>query len=142
MNNELASWVNGIASHTKPEKVHFCDGSPAEARALEIQMVSDRTLVPLNEEAFPRCFLHRSQPNDVARTEKLTFICTDDAEDAGPTNNWMAPTNAESDVWPLFAGSMRGRTMYVVPYLMGPSGSQYVRAGVQVTDSPYVAASL
>lgn len=142
MNKELTAWVNGIASHTKPDRVHFCDGSPAEARQLEERMVADGTLIRLNEETNPRSFVHRSNPSDVARTEKLTFICSKDQDDAGPTNNWMAPANAESDVWPLFAGSMRGRTMYVVPYLMGPSGSKYSRVGVELTDSAYVARSL
>jgi phosphoenolpyruvate carboxykinase (GTP) len=142
MNQELRDWVNDVAAHTKPDKVHFCDGSAPEARALEEQMLADGTLIRLNESLFPRSFLHRSHPSDVARTEKLTFICTEKAEDAGPNNNWMAPTNAESDIWPLFEGSMRGRTMYVVPYLMGPSGSPYSRVGVEITDSAYVVLSL
>jgi phosphoenolpyruvate carboxykinase (GTP) len=141
MNKELADWVNGIASHTKPDNVHFCDGSPAEARSLEAKMVADGTLIPLSD-SHPHGFLHRSHPTDVARTEKLTFICSENADDAGPTNNWMAPGNADNDVWPLFAGAMKGRTMYVVPYLMGPSRSPYARAGVQLTDSPYAALSL
>jgi phosphoenolpyruvate carboxykinase (GTP) len=142
MNKELSDWVNGVASFTKPERVAFCDGGVIEARMLEERMLADGTLLRLNESAHPRSFLHRSHPSDVARTEKLTFICTKDQDDAGPTNNWMAPTNADSDVWPLFEGSMRGRTMYVVPYLMGPPESPYSRVGVELTDSAYVAASL
>jgi phosphoenolpyruvate carboxykinase (GTP) len=142
MNKELSDWVNSVASFTKPERVSFCDGGVIEARMLEERMVADGTLLRLNESSNPRSFLHRSHPSDVARTEKLTFICTESQDDAGPTNNWMAPANAESDIWPRFEGSMRGRTMYVVPYLMGPSESPYSRVGVELTDSPYVAASL
>src|SRR5689334_14080599 len=117
MNKELSDWVNSVASYTKPDRVSFCDGGVIEARMLQERMLADGTLLRLNESAYPRSFLHRSHPSDVARTEKLTFICTKDQDDAGPTNNWMAPTNADSDIWPLFEGSMRGRTMYVVPYL-------------------------
>jgi phosphoenolpyruvate carboxykinase (GTP) len=142
MNKELAAWVQSVASYTKPDTVQFCDGSATEARALEELMVRDGTLLRLNERSFPRSFLHRSDQSDVARTEKLTFISSNERDDAGPTNNWMAPSNAENEVWPLFDGAMRGRTMYVVPYLMGPSGSPYARVGVEVTDSAYVALSL
>ena len=116
--------------------------SALEALSLEDGMLADGTLIRLNEAAFSRCFLHRSHPSDVARTEHLTFICSNREDDAGPTNNWMAPEEAERRVWPLFAGAMRGRTMDVVPYLMGPSGSRYSRVGVQLTDSAYVVASL
>jgi phosphoenolpyruvate carboxykinase (GTP) len=142
MNKELSDWVNSVASHTKPDRISFCDGGVIEARVLEERMVADGTLEHLNEFSHPRSFLHRSHPSDVARTEKLTFICTKNQDDAGPTNNWMAPANADSDVWPVFEGSMRGRTMYVVPYLMGPAESPYSRVGVEVTDSAYVVASL
>ena len=123
MNEDLSSWVQSVAAHTKPDAVHFCDGTILEARTLEQQMLASGTLIALNDDAYPRSFLHRSNPNDVARTEQLTFICSKNAEDAGPTNNWMAPSDAERNVWPLFEGAMRGRTMYVVPYLMGPSRS-------------------
>src|SRR5262249_22207965 len=95
-----------------------------------------------NEREFPHSFLHRSNPSDVARTEHLTFICTEDQDDAGPTNNWMSPQDAERTVWALFAGAMKGRTMYVVPYVMRPPGSKASRVGVQLTDSPYVVSSL
>ena len=142
MNEKLATWVETVAAHTKPDRIHFCDGSSAEALGLEGRMVSDGTLHGLNEASFPHSFLHRSDPTDVARTEKLTFISARSQGDVGPTNNWMAPDNAASDVWPLFSESMRGRTMYVVPYLMGPPGSPYARVGVEITDSAYVVASL
>jgi phosphoenolpyruvate carboxykinase (GTP) len=142
MNKSLLAWVNEIAEHTKPADVHWCDGSEREARSLEDRMVADGTLTRLNETRFPRSFLHRSSPTDVARTEHLTFICSPQRDAAGPTNNWMSPEDAESKIWPLFAGAMQGRTMYVVPYLMGPVGSKYSRVGVQLTDSPYVVANL
>ncbi len=141
-NEALKAWVQLVAEHTRPDAVHLCDGSALEARSLEERMVADGTLIRLNQESHPRSFLHRSNPTDVARTEHLTFICSNEEVDAGPTNNWMSPDMAEQKVWPLFAGAMRGRTMYVVPYVMGPPGSRYSRVGVQVTDSPYVVASL
>ncbi len=142
INEALSAWVREVADHAKPEAIRWCDGSALEALSLEDGMLADGTLIRLNEAAFSRCFLHRSHPSDVARTEHLTFICSNREDDAGPTNNWMAPEEAERRVWPLFAGAMRGRTMYVVPYLMGPSGSRYSRVGVQLTDSAYVVASL
>ncbi len=138
----LNAWVQAVAEHTRPEAVRWCDGSTLEARSLEDRMVADGTLLRLNDETHPKSFLHRSSPTDVARTEHLTFICSSQEADAGPTNNWMAPDAAERTVWPLFAGAMKGRTMYVVPYVMGPPGSQHSRVGVQLTDSPYVVANL
>ncbi len=123
--NAVAAWVDEVARTTRPKQVVWCDGSEQEAEHLLTQMRDDGTLLPLNPGAWPNCYLHRSDPQDVARTEHLTFICSERAEDAGPTNNWMAPAEAEANVWPLFNGSMRGRTMYVVPYLMGPVGSPY-----------------
>ncbi|HYE98261.1 MAG TPA: phosphoenolpyruvate carboxykinase (GTP) [Planctomycetota bacterium] len=138
----LAEWVEEVARSTRPAAVVWCDGSDEEARRLVEQMSADGTLRPLDAAAFPGCYLHRSHPSDVARSEHLTFICTERAEDAGPTNNWMSPAEAEQRVRPLFEGAMQGRTMYVVPYLLGPAGSPYARAGVEVTDSPYVALSL
>jgi phosphoenolpyruvate carboxykinase (GTP) len=105
-------------------------------------MLKDGTFVELNQKTFPRCYLHRSNSNDVARTENLTFICTRKKEDAGPTNNWMAPADAKEKIRPLFDGAMKGRTMYVVPYIMGPVSSPYSKIGVEITDSAYVAASM
>lgn len=105
-------------------------------------MVSDGVAVRLNEKTYPNCFLHRSDPTDVARTENLTFICTRSKDNAGPTNNWMDPREAKEKIGPLFDGSMKGRTMYVIPYLMGPVGSPYSRVGVEITDSLYVAANM
>jgi phosphoenolpyruvate carboxykinase (GTP) len=105
-------------------------------------MLRDGTLIRLNQKSYPGCYLHRSHPSDVARTEHLTFICTSRKEDAGPTNNWMAPKEARERVGKLFEGSMKGRTMYVVPYLMGPAGSPYSKLGVEITDSPYVVVNM
>ena len=139
---ELTTWVNEVDSYVKPDGIRWCDGSKLEARSLEDRMVEAGTLTPLNEERFPHGFVHRSDPTDVARTEHLTFICSKSDDDAGPTNNWMSPADATARVWPLFAGAMKGRTMYVVPYLMGPPGSRSARVGVQLTDSPYVVANL
>ena len=127
---------------TRPDRVVWCDGGEEEYRGLVDEMVRTGTLIPLNPDAYPGCYLHRSHPSDVARSEQLTFICTESAEDAGPTNNWMSPAEAESRVGPLFRDCMRGRTLYVVPYLMGPVGSPYAKVGIEITDSPYVAASL
>jgi phosphoenolpyruvate carboxykinase (GTP) len=105
-------------------------------------MVDNGTLIRLNQAALPGCYLHRSNPQDVARTEHLTFICSERPEDAGPTNNWMSPADARERVWPLFSGAMRGRTMYVVPYIIGPVASPNARVGVEITDSPYVVANM
>src|SRR5919202_4480079 len=142
MTSSVEEWVDEVARTTHPDKVVWCDGSDAENDRLIEQMVSDATLIRLNQERLPNCFLHRSHPQDVARTEHLTFICSEHPEDAGPTNNWMSPSDAKARVWPLFNNSMRGRTMYVVPYVMGPVASPYATVGVEVTDSPYVVANM
>jgi phosphoenolpyruvate carboxykinase (GTP) len=105
-------------------------------------MLADGTLLPLNQKTYPSCYLHRSHPSDVARTEQLTFICTRERDGAGPTNNWIAPVEAKATAGALLRGSMRGRTMYVIPYLMGPAGSPMSRVGLMVTDSAYVVASM
>ncbi|MFL6621969.1 MAG: phosphoenolpyruvate carboxykinase (GTP) [Sulfurifustaceae bacterium] len=141
-NKALADWVGEVARYTKPDRVHWCDGSEAENAALIKQMLADGTLHTLNAQTNPGCYLHRSNPSDVARTEHLTFICSPSQADAGPTNNWMSPEEARQKVWPLFAGSMKGRTLYVVPYLMGPDSSPYSKVGVEITDSPYVVVSM
>src|ERR1051325_6924202 len=138
----IEQWVNEVAALTKPAQIHWCDGSEAEIASLTEQMLGDGTLHRLNAREYPGCFLHRSNPNDVARTEHLTFICSKTKEEAGPTNNWMAPADAKARVRPLFDGAMRGRTMYVIPYLMGPAGSPFSKVGVEVTDSSYVVANM
>jgi phosphoenolpyruvate carboxykinase (GTP) len=138
----VEKWVDECTGLTKPAKVVWCDGSQAENDRLVDEMLRDGTYHRLNEKTHPRCYLHRSNPNDVARTENLTFICTRTKDTAGPTNNWMAPREAKDKVRPLFDGAMKGRTMYVVPYILGPAKSAYSKVGVEVTDSPYVVASM
>jgi phosphoenolpyruvate carboxykinase (GTP) len=135
-------WVEEVAATTRPERVVWCDGSEAENQRLREQMIADGTLQELNQKEAPGCTLHRSHPSDVARTEHLTFIATRKQEDVGPTNNWMSPGDAREKVGPLFKGAMQGRTMYVIPYVMGPLGSPFSKVGVEVTDSPYVVANM
>jgi phosphoenolpyruvate carboxykinase (GTP) len=138
----VEKWVDECARLTKPSSVVWCDGSQAENDRLVDQMLRDGTYIALNEKTHSRCYLHRSNPNDVARTENLTFICTRTQEAAGPTNNWMAPQAAKDKVRPLFDGAMKGRSMYVIPYILGAANSPYSKIGVEVTDSPYVVASM
>ena len=142
MASALEKWVDESARLTRAAKVVYCDGSQGEYDRLVSAMLGDGALIELNPKTHPRSYLHRSNPNDVARTEGLTFICTPRQEDAGPTNNWMAPEQAKERVRPLFEGAMQGRTMYVVPYIMGPANSPYSQIGVEITDSPYVVASM
>ena len=141
-NQALARWIEEVAALTQPDSIHWCDGSEAESERLVERMLDDGTLLRLNEKTHPNCFLHRSAPSDVARVEHLTFVCTRDQVDAGQNNNWMDPAEARRLMDGLYAGCMRGRTMYVIPYLMGPYGSPFSRAGVEVTDSPYVVANM
>ncbi|HJQ82778.1 MAG TPA: phosphoenolpyruvate carboxykinase (GTP) [Candidatus Binatia bacterium] len=142
VNRALQSWVDEVARLTKPARVAWVDGSQQENDRLIAEMLDQRVLHRLNPERFPNCYLHRSDPNDVARTEHLTFICSRRKEDAGPTNNWMDPAEAKQKVGELFDGAMQGRTMYVIPYVMGPLGSPLSKVGVEITDSPYVVANM
>ena len=135
-------WVDEVARLTQPARVTWCDGSKAEYDGLIEAMLADGTLIALNPRTYPNCYLHRSHPQDVARTEQLTFICTREKDDAGSNNNWMAPAEGKERAGQYFRGAMRGRTMYVIPYLMGPAGSSMSRAGIMVTDSAYVVASM
>ncbi|MEO8800493.1 MAG: phosphoenolpyruvate carboxykinase (GTP) [Polyangiaceae bacterium] len=137
-NTHLTKWVAEMADLCKPDKIVFCDGSEDEKKRLTDEAVEKGVLIPLNQQKLPGCYLHRSNPNDVARVEQLTFICTPTKDQAGPTNNWMAPTDAYDKLGKLFDGSMKGRTMYVVPYCMGPLGSPFSKIGIEVTDSIYV----
>ena len=142
MATPVEQWVDECARLMKPAKTVWCDGSQAENDGLVDEMLRDGTYIALNEKTHQRCYLHRSNPNDVARTENLTFICTRTKDAAGPTNNWMAPQEAKDKVRPLFDGAMKNRTMYVIPYILGPEKSPYSKVGVEVTDSPYVVASM
>ena len=142
MATPLESWVEEVSRLTTPKKIHWCDGSAQEYENLVDGMLRGGSLNELNSKTYPKCYLHRSNPNDVARTEGVTFICSREKSDAGPTNNWMAPQEAKQKVEPLFRGVMKDRTMYVVPYILGPEKSPYSKVGVEVTDSPYVAASM
>src|SRR6266550_3978940 len=142
MATALEQWVDEVARHTHPKDIYWCDGSEVENQRLVREMLAARTLSELNQTRYPNCHLHRSDPSDVARTEHLTFICSRAQDDAGPTNNWMEPRQAKEKVGALFRGAMQGRTMYVVPYLMGPIGSPFSKLGVELTDSPYVVASM
>jgi len=138
----LDEWVEEVAALTQPDRVHWCDGSEAEYRALVAGMLADGTLIELNQSTHPGCYLHRSDPDDVARVEHLTFVCTRERDDAGPNNHWMPPVDAHAKMDALFDGCMRGRTLYVVPYCMGPIDSPLARCGVEITDSPYVVANM
>ena len=138
----LNRWVDEVARLTQPERVHWCDGSDAEAQALTELMLATGDLVELDPATHPNCYLHRSNPSDVARVEHLTFVCTRERDDAGPNNPWMAPDEAHRKMDALFAGSMKGRTLYVIPYCMGPIDSPLARCGVEITDSPYVVANM
>jgi len=137
-NKALLDWVRDCAALCQPDRVVWCDGSEAEKERLTKYAVDTGVLIPLNPQKRPGCYLHRSNPNDVARVEHLTFICTPTKEGAGPTNNWMAPEEAYGKLTKLFQGSMKGRTLYVIPYVMGPIGSPLSKVGIEITDSVYV----
>ncbi len=141
-NPVVREWVRQCAELCDPESIYWCDGSIEERQRLFELGVQQGVLVKLNPQLRPGCYLHRSNPNDVARSEQLTFICTPGQDMAGPTNNWMEPKSAYAKLRELFRSSMRGRRMYVVPFVMGPIGSPLARVGVQITDSLYVAVSM
>jgi phosphoenolpyruvate carboxykinase (GTP) len=134
----VARWVAEVAALTQPARIHWCDGSTEELRALRGELLGRGELHPLDPKHFPGCDLYRSDPSDVARVEHVTFICTSRPEDAGPNNHWLAPADGHARMRALFTGCMRGRTLYVVPYCMGPIDSPLARMGVEITDSAYV----
>ena len=137
-NPNVNKWVDEMVALTKPEKVVWIDGSDEQLAALKAEAIATGEMIELNQEKLPGCLYHRTKPNDVARVEDRTFICTANKEDAGPTNNWMAPADMKAMLTPLYDGAMKGRTMYVIPYSMGPIGSPLAKVGVEVTDSIYV----
>ncbi len=137
-NPHIQKWVQQVAAMCQPENVYWCDGSEDEREKLTQTAIQCGDLIALNQEKLPGSYLHRSALNDVARTENLTFVCTPEQEEAGPNNNWMAPAESYDKLAKIYAGSMRGRTLYVIPFLMGARGSSFSKVGVQVTDSVYV----
>jgi phosphoenolpyruvate carboxykinase (GTP) len=137
-NEAVQAWVKEMVQLCQPDQVFWCDGSEAEKDFLTQQAVKAGILIQLNQEKWPGCYYHRSHPNDVARVEQCTYICTPTRDEAGPTNNWLAPAEMYERLYGLSRGAMKGRTMYVVPYLMGPVGSKLAKVGLELTDSLYV----
>src|SRR5499426_309007 len=137
-NTHVQKWVIDVAALCQPDEVFWCDGSEEEKEELTRIAFKCGDLIPLNQEKLPGCYLHRSALNDVARTENLTFVCTATQEEAGPNNNWMAPAESYDKLSKIYAGAMLGRTLYVIPFLMGAPGSSFSKVGIQVTDSVYV----
>src|SRR5204862_3826863 len=137
-NRAVLDWVQDVAKLTQPENIFWCDGSECENTFLLEQAMRQNIALKLNEKKVPHSYLHRSNPNDVARVEQFTFICTPTKEEAGPTNNWSEPAETYTKLRGLLKGAMRGRTMFVIPYIMGPPDSPQAKVGFEITDSKYV----
>lgn len=138
VNEELTAWVNEMVAMCEPDSVHWCNGSEAENQQMIAKLIESKTLVKLNEAKRPNSYLALSDPSDVARVEDRTFICSESPNDAGPTNNWVNPNEMKAKLFGLFQGCMKGRTMYVIPFCMGPINSPMSQIGIEITDSPYV----
>ena len=139
---EIKNFVHETVGLCKPDAVVYCDGSTKEYDTLMAEMVASGMATPLNPSLRPNCYLFRSDPSDVARVEDRTFICTSSQEDSGPTNNWKSPDEIKQTMRKLYDGCMKGRTMYVIPFSMGPIGGPLSKTGVQITDSPYVVVNM
>ncbi len=137
-NKAVLAWVDEMVALNKPDRVVWIDGSEAQLEALRAEACSTGEMIKLNQETLPGCYYHRTAVNDVARVEARTFICTPTKEEAGPTNNWMAPDEMYKKLWALYDGSMKGRTAYILPYSMAPVGSPFAKYGIEITDSIYV----
>ncbi len=141
-NKKLKNWVSEVSALTQPDRVYWCNGSQEEYDGLIAEMLGTGLLKELNQQTHPNCYLHLSNPNDVARVEHLTYVCTPNRDDAGPNNHWMDPEEAHTKLDRLYSGCMKGRTLYVIPYCMGPIDSPLSRCGVEITDSPYVVVNM
>src|ERR1700692_1563019 len=141
-NKALIAWIEDTAKLCEPDQVFWCDGSEQEKEFLTAEAVTKGVLIKLNQEKLPGCYYHRSNPNDVARVEQCTYICSETQQEAGPTNHWAEPKEMYQKLQGLCRGAMRGRTLYVVPYLMGPPGSPLTKVGIELTDSIYVVLSM